>query len=193
MLCRPTVAAVVLCTAAYLLCADRRRRAAFVLGGVPFLVFLTAYNYHYFGHPFAFGGGAERGTEPHRAFEDRVRPPVAELLVGESARPVVQPGTGSDLVLSRAGARPSQRGGGVARPALPSPDPVVPLQLGTVLLILVAGKWFDWWGGVTWAYRSIISSRYRMLTRLSKIQFSEAILQSVSHRCHRCRGYSSGQ
>ena len=28
-------------------------------------------------------------------------------------------------------------------------------QLGTVLLILVAGKWFDWWGGLTWGYRPI--------------------------------------
>ena len=26
-----------------------------MLGGLPFLVFLTAYNYHYFGHPLAFG------------------------------------------------------------------------------------------------------------------------------------------
>ena len=24
-----------------------------------------------------------------------------------------------------------------------------------MLLILVAGKWFDWWGGLTWGYRSI--------------------------------------
>ena len=27
-----------------------------------------------------------------------------------------------------------------------------------MLLILVAGKWFDWWGGVTWGYRSIIDA-----------------------------------
>ena len=46
----------------------------------------------------------------------------------------------------------------MARPALPSPDPGVPLQLGTVLLILVAGKWFAWWGGLTWGYRSIIDA-----------------------------------
>ena len=26
-----------------------------MLGGLPFLVFLTAYNYHYFSHPLAFG------------------------------------------------------------------------------------------------------------------------------------------
>ena len=39
VLCRPTVAVVVVCTGAYLLCVDRRRCAAFVLGGLPFLVF----------------------------------------------------------------------------------------------------------------------------------------------------------
>ena len=75
VLCRPTVAVVVVCTAAYLLCVDRRRCAAFVLAGPPPRV------------------RAERGSERHRAFEDRVRPPVAELLVGESARPAIQPGT----------------------------------------------------------------------------------------------------
>ncbi len=143
VLCRPTVAVVVVCTGAYLLCVGpppmrrlRARRAA--VPGVRIR--------------------AERGSERHRAFEDRVRRPVAELLAGESARPAVQPGTGSGLVLARAGAGPGQRGGRMARPAPPSPDPVVPLQLGTVLLILVAGKWFDWWGGVTWGYRSIIDA-----------------------------------
>ena len=35
---------------------------------------------------------------------------------------------------------------------------LIPLQLGTVLLILVAGKWFDWWDGVTWGYRSIVDA-----------------------------------
>ena len=55
VLCRPTSAVVVLCTGAYLLWVDRRRCAAFVLGGLPFLVCMTAYNYHYFGHPLAFG------------------------------------------------------------------------------------------------------------------------------------------
>ena len=34
-----TVAVVVVCTGAYLLCVDRRRCVAFVLGGLPFLVF----------------------------------------------------------------------------------------------------------------------------------------------------------
>ena len=35
---------------------------------------------------------------------------------------------------------------------------MIPLQLGTVLMILVVGKWFDWWGGLTWGYRSIVDA-----------------------------------
>ena len=101
---------------------------------------------------------AERGSGWHRAFEDGLRRPVAEFLARESARPVVQPGTGPGLVLARAAARLGQRGVRVARPALPSPDPVVPLQLGTVLMILVAGKWFDWSGGLTRGCRCIVDA-----------------------------------
>ena len=36
--------------------------------------------------------------------------------------------------------------------------PLLPLQAAAVLMILVAGKWFDWWGGVTWGYRSIVDT-----------------------------------
>ena len=46
----------------------------------------------------------------------------------------------------------------MATRALPSPDPVATLQLGTVLLILMAGKWFHWWGGLTCAYRPIVDA-----------------------------------
>ena len=45
VLCRPTVAVVVVCTAAYLLCVDRRRRAAFV----PAMQFVGAYSYSLMG------------------------------------------------------------------------------------------------------------------------------------------------
>ena len=45
VLCRPTVAVVVLCTAAYLLCVDRRRCVAFV----PAMQFVGAYSYSLMG------------------------------------------------------------------------------------------------------------------------------------------------
>ena len=44
----------------------------------------------------------------------------------------------------------------MATPEPPSPDPVATLQLETV--ILMAGKWFDWWGGLTRGYRPIVDA-----------------------------------
>lgn len=31
--------------------------------------------------------------------------------------------------------------------------PLIPLQAAVVVMILVAGKWYDWFGGLTWGYR----------------------------------------
>ena len=28
-----------------------------------------------------------------------------------------------------------------------------------VVMILVAGKWYDWFGGLTWGYRQIVEPR----------------------------------
>ena len=36
--------------------------------------------------------------------------------------------------------------------------PLIPLQAAVVLLVLVAGRWFDWWGGSTWGYRPIVDT-----------------------------------
>ena len=35
---------------------------------------------------------------------------------------------------------------------------LLPLQAAVVLMILVAGKWFDWRGGATWGYRPIVDA-----------------------------------
>ena len=35
---------------------------------------------------------------------------------------------------------------------------LIPLQAAVVLMVLVAGRWFDWWGGSTWGYRSIVDT-----------------------------------
>ena len=136
VLCRPTTAVVVLCTGAYLPWVDRRRCAAFVLGGLPFLV----------RPPPRIR--PQRGGGRHCAFEDGLRRPVAEFLVGEPARTVDQPGARPGLVLAGAGARLRERGRGVVKPALPRPDTAA---TGNRAQILAAGKWFDWWGGLTWA------------------------------------------
>ena len=64
-----------MCAGAYLLWVDRLRCAAFVLGGLPFLLFLTAYNHHYFGHPLAFGQSVvASGITPPRTWTRVLRP-----------------------------------------------------------------------------------------------------------------------
>ena len=55
VLCRPASAMVVVCAGAYLLWVSRRRCAAYVLGGLPLLAVLFAYNSYWFGSPFTFG------------------------------------------------------------------------------------------------------------------------------------------
>ena len=62
VLCRPTTAVVVLCAGVYLLVVDRRRCAAYVLGGLPFAAALAAYNSFYFGNPLVFGQTAVAGS-----------------------------------------------------------------------------------------------------------------------------------
>ena len=41
---------------------------------------------------------------------------------------------------------------------MPRYHSLIPLQLATVLLILVTSKWYDWWGGSTYGYRSIVDT-----------------------------------
>ena len=153
VLCRPTTAVAVVCAGAYLLCVDRRRCAAFVLGGLPFLVFLAGYNYHYFGHPLAFGQSvvasaiALSKTGSAALWQSSWSESLPGLLISP-ARGLVW--FSPPLVLGLVSA------GAVWRN--PRYRPLIPLQLGAVAMILVAGTWFDWWGGATWGYRSIIDA-----------------------------------
>ncbi|MDE0024475.1 MAG: hypothetical protein OXP69_08675 [Spirochaetaceae bacterium] len=153
VLCRPTTAVAVVCAGAYLLWVDRRRCAAFVLGGLPFLAFLTGYNYHYFGHPFAFGqsvvasGIALSKTGSADLWQSSWSESLPGLLISP-ARGLIW--FSPVLVLGFAGTAAVWRN--------PRYRPFIPLQLGAAAMILVAGKWFDWWGGLTWGYRSIIDA-----------------------------------
>ena len=153
VLCRPAAAVVVLCVGAYLLCVDRRRCAAYVLGGLPFLVLLLAYQGYYFGNPLVFGQTmasqriALRDTGSTYLWQSSWLKSVPGLLFS--------PGRGllwfsPVLVLGLLSA--------VAVWRQPRHHPLIPLQASVLLLILMAGKWFDWWGGSTWGYRSIVDT-----------------------------------
>ena len=153
VLCRPTTAVVVLCAGAYLLWVDRRRCAAFVLGGLPLALLLAAYNHYYFGNPLVFGQSvvAKSIALSKTGSADLWQSSWWESLPGlfvSPARgllwfsPVLVLGLVSVVAVWR---QPSFRA-------------LIPLQAGAVLMILVAGKWFDWWGGLTWGYRSIVDT-----------------------------------
>ncbi|MCY4373695.1 MAG: glycosyltransferase family 39 protein [Spirochaetaceae bacterium] len=153
VLCRPTTAVSVVCVGAYLLWVDRRRCAAYVLGGLPFLVILIAYNGYYFGSPFVFGQTAAsktialRDTGSESLWQSSWRESLPGLLISPSRgllwfSPV--------LLLGLAGAPAVWR--------VPRYRPLIPLQAAAALMILVAGKWVDWIGGLTWGYRSIVDT-----------------------------------
>ena len=153
VLCRPTTAAAVVCAGAYLLYADRRRCAAYVLGGLPFLVILAAYNGYYFGSPFEFGQTvaskiiALRDTGSESLWQSSWWESLPGLFISPSRglvwfSPVLLFGVISAGAVWR---EPRYR-------------LLIPLQAAVVLMILVAGKWVDWIGGLTWGYRSIIDT-----------------------------------
>ena len=153
VLCRPTTAVAVVCAGAYLLWADRRRCAAYVLGGLPFLVALAAYNGYYFGSPFVFGQTAAskiiflRDTGSDSLWQSSWLESLPGLFISPSRgllwfSPV--------LLLGLAGAAAVWR---EHRYRV-----LIPVQVTVVLMILVAGRWTDWSGGLTWGYRSIVDT-----------------------------------
>ena len=153
VLCRPATAVVVVCVGAYLLGTDRRRCAYYVLGGLPLLVILAAYNGYYFGSPLVFGQTVAskiiflRDTGSEHLWQSSWRDSLPGLLLSPSRglvwfSPVLLLGLVSAVAVWR---EPRYR-------------ILIPLQAAVVLMILVAGKWSDWSGGLTWGYRSIVDT-----------------------------------
>ena len=153
VLCRPATAVVVVCAGVYLLWVDRRRCLAYILGGLPFLVSLTVYNASFFGNPLVFGQSvvsqslALRDTGSASLWQSSWRESLPGLLISPGRgliwfSPVLLFGFLSAVAVWR---EPRYR-------------PLIPLQAAVLLMILLAGKWFDWWGGSTWGYRSIVDT-----------------------------------
>lgn len=153
VLCRPTSAIVVVCVGAYLLWANRRWFAGYVLAGLPFAVILALYNGYYFGSPFEFGQtiASKRIALAFTGSADLWQSPILESLPGL----FISPSRGlvfysPVLLFGLVGA--------VLAWKQPRYRPLIPLQAATLLLILVAAKWFDWWGGSTYGYRPIVDT-----------------------------------
>ena len=153
VLCRPPSAVAVVCVGVWLAWADRRRLPAYVAGGLPFAAVLLAYNTWWFGSPFEFGQ-----TMASRAIallttgsEDVWSGPLWESLPGLFVSP--QRGLvfySPVLLFGIAGA--------VFAWKQERYRPLIPLQISALLLIVAAARWYDWGGGSTWGYRSIVDA-----------------------------------
>ena len=153
VLCRPPSVLAALCVGLWLLWADRRRLPAYLAGGAPFAIVLLAYNAWWFGSPFEFGQ-----TISSRAIAlaltgsgDIWSGPLWESLPGLLVSPQRGLAFYSPVLLF-----------GFAGMALAWRQarwrPLVPLQAAVLAMIVVAARWYDWWGGAAWGYRSIVDT-----------------------------------
>jgi hypothetical protein len=149
--CRPTSVVVVLCAGMWLVVRDRRAAVRFAAAAAALLVLLALYQWHWLGAPWETGQSLRAGdiALSKTGSADRWQTPLwlgaAGLLISPSRGLFV---FSPLFVLAFAGAVLLFR-----RPALAA---LRPLAVAAALLMLVAFKWFDWWGGWTYGYRPIV-------------------------------------
>ena len=152
--CRPTSAIVVVCVGAYLLWANRRWFAAMCSpdyrspsSSPPTTATTSA-------APSSSGRPSRRRRsrcQVYRVGGTLWQSPILESLPGLFISPSRGLAFYSPVLLF-----------GLVGAVLAWKDrryrPLIPLQVATLLLILVAAKWFDWWGGSTYGYRPIVDT-----------------------------------
>lgn len=151
VLCRPTSAIMVIAVGVYLLLVNRKALLFYVVGGLPFLIGLILYNYHYFGVPFDFGQLqasvliAEYKTGLPEIWQTPIFIGIAGLLFSPSRGVLIY---SPFLVGVFAGFYFiwKEKKWHIFRP----------LSIGALFIFLVAAKWFDWWGGWCYGYRSVV-------------------------------------
>jgi hypothetical protein len=151
--CRPTSILVIIAIGAYLVVADRRSLALHLLGGLPIACALAGYQAYYHGSPFSVG----------RFAVDRQ---IAVQKTGSADL------CGTSLCDGMTGLLISpSRGLFVFSPILLFALPCFifawkdvrvqtlrPLTVAIVALLIVASKWFDWWGGWCLGYRPLVDT-----------------------------------
>jgi hypothetical protein len=151
VLCRPTVALVAACVGVHLLLVDRRRFLGFVLGGLPAAVILFAYSQYTFGSIFSFGQlGA--GVEIAKAKTGQASLWQTPLWIGIPGL-LASPARGLFVYTPIAGFAIWGIGRAFRDPAWKD---LRPLAVAALLLLGLAAKWFDWWGGWCFGYRPIV-------------------------------------
>ena len=153
VLCRPPSALVAICIGGYLLWTNRRALVPYVAGGLPFALILAAYNNYYFGSPFEFGQtvASKAIALQWQGSEDLWSAPLWESLPGLFISPSRGLAFYSPVLLF------AFWGAAVAL-RTPRYRPLLPLFASAALLIVVAAKWWDWFGGTCYGYRSIVDA-----------------------------------
>jgi hypothetical protein len=151
--CRPTSVLVVIAIGTYLAVVDRRSLALYILGGLPVAAALAGYQTYYHGSPLAVGRFAvDRQIAVYKTGSaDLWGTPLWEGMAGL----LVSPSRGllifsPFLLFALVGlfrAWTDERF-----------ESLRPLTAAFVALVIVASKWFDWWGGWCFGYRPIVDT-----------------------------------
>jgi len=154
VVCRPTSAIVVAAAGAYLLISARRLVLPYVLAALPLGLALGAYNAYYLGSPLISGQGqagkvvAEQKTGSPAVWQTPLAEGAAGLLFSPSRGLLV---FSPWVAFAFAGAVAAwRRRGGFT--------PLLVLTVAVLGLMLIAFKWFDWWGGWCFGYRPIVDT-----------------------------------
>ena len=152
-LCRPTIVTVVLVMGSWLAVTNRGSFVPFCLGAAPIGGLMAIYNWYYFDNPVSFGQ-TERGVSialEKTGSTDVWQTPLLDGLAGL----LVSPSRGlfiysPFLILAVFGMCRIWKE--------PSLSRFRPLTLSVVALVVIASKWFDWWGGWAYGYRPIVDA-----------------------------------
>jgi hypothetical protein len=153
VVCRPTSAVVVVAVGVYLLLTDRKALLLYTLAGLPVAAALGWYNAHYHGSPVSFGRGPldQKVAQVKTGSDDLWQTPLWEGAAGL----LVSPSRG---LLTHSPFIGFAFAGLVAVWRDPRYRALRPLTVALVGLLLIAFKWFDWWGGYCFGYRPIVDT-----------------------------------
>jgi hypothetical protein len=136
---------------AHFLLTERRRLVGFALGGLPVAIALFGYAQSTFGSPLAFGQ-LSTGTDlaliktgKAELWQTPLWLGMAGLLVSPSRGLFVYTPLALFAVWGAARAFRMQVWGSLR-----------PLAVAAVAMVILTAKWFDWWGGWSFGYRTIV-------------------------------------
>ncbi len=149
--CRPTSAVFLAAAAVYLLGQGRRALLSCAAAAAPIAIAIAAYNAYWFGSPLRFGqtvvgdGLALALTGVADQWQTPLWVGVPGLLVSPSRGLFV---FSPFLLAAIPGAVIAWRRAEYAA--------LRPLAVAAVVIILIAGKHYDWWGGWAYGYRHVV-------------------------------------